>query len=177
MVTIHSNAEAAIIDLTQMQGEMSTKMLDDFAEDAKNIMTEIPRNFMPAAHREHPAQKDPTGRLWSGWGERRNVQTSNPESSATDNIADVERIGDSVRVSVGTTIRYAGYVNLGRPEGQGRFQYDFTEHGSEQIEIELQRSIEYHMDQLIGDEKRSVGSSLHARGRSREASGRFMKEI
>ena len=174
---VTSNLGDAILDLRRMAEDLPETMEDDFAQDAVNIMTDIPRNYMPAAHR-HEEQQSPntraTGRLWSGWGERRNVQTTNPASTDADNVVEIVRSQDEVDIKVGTTIRYAGYVNVGRPFGQGRPAYSFTEKGNEQIEYELQRAIEFYADELIEEEKLSVGSSIRARGRQRDVMGRFI---
>ena len=174
-ITIKSDVGEIILEAQAVAEDIPEMLENDFAEDAINIMTEIPRNYIPAMHRKAPQQTSnrATGRLWSGWGRRRNVHTTNPASTLDDNIAEIDTSGDSVEISVGTRVRYAGYVDIGAPMGQGRPAYMFSLAGNAQIEMELERAIEYYTDKLIDDRMRT-GASLRARGRLRDVAGRFL---
>ena len=177
MIEIESNGHLVKADLMQLADSLDEELLDQFANDAANIMTEIPRNYIPARHRRQEMQRTTdtaTGRLWSGWGERRNVQTNNPASTSLDNLVEIRKSSGSVEVIVGTRVPYAGYVNIGAPRGQGRPEYLFTERGNAQIEYELEKAVQFYADELIGDERLSVGSSIRARGRRRDIRGRFI---
>ena len=151
--------------------------IEEFAEDAVGIITEIPRNYMPARHRRQSMQhrlESATGRLWSGWGRRNNIQTINSDSSFVDNIATIEKTGEEVRVQVGTTVPYAGFVDVGAPFEQNRPEYLFTHRGNDLIEKELEKLIQYYTSGLSAEERRSVGPSIRARSRSRDVGGRFI---
>ena len=177
---VDSNAEEVYIDI-QASADRFPEAMQAFADDAVNIMTEIPRLYIPARHRRADRQKTTetsTGRLWRGWGRRgRGFSVGNDESSIADNIAWVDVNGEDVNVTVGTTIPYAGYVNVGQPFGQDRPEYLFSERGNEQVEKELEKALEYYAGLLDPAEQRRVGPSIKARGRDRSASGRFLKEI
>ena len=179
-VNASTNVDEVTLQLRNLADELPDALADDFAQDALNILTEIPRNYIPANHRRAPGQKPDSramGRLWSGWGVRRRVFTTNPESTIDDNIAEMHRHGDDIEIEVGTRIRYAGYVNVGAPTDQNRYPYLFTERGEDLIEYELNKALEYYMDDLIDEERISVGSSIRARGRDRDELGRFLPYI
>ena len=174
MVQLHieSNIDDVLVGLDASVDDFP-EHVEAFAQDAINIMTDIPRKYIPARHRRADMQRTTetaTGRLWSGFGRRTNVQTANPDSSPEDNIANIEKSGDEIRIEVGTNVPYSGYVNIGvnTPE------YLFTQRGNEEIERELEKAIEFYANALSAEETKRVGSSIRARGRQRDIGGRFL---
>lgn len=152
----------------------------DFAEDALNIMTNLPRRFIPAAHRLAPQQRKretATGRLWSGWGRRINEQTDNPMSSPADNLAEIITTNGKTTVRAGTNTPYAHYVDEGRPFGQGRPIYNFSGEAQGEIEDQIEKAEEVYADKLIGEERTRAKLSLHAGRFRRSRGGQFAEKV
>ena len=175
MINISSNVGVVEIEIEKTIEELPDT-LEDFANDAINTMTEVPRKYIPARHRKQRLQrtvKTATGRLWSGWGKRTNVHTINPMSNELDNVAQVEKTSTGSKVLVGTNIRYASYVD----EGINTPEYLFSQRGNAEIEQELDKLMNYHSDRLIGKEKVSAIRSRLARTQGRTALGRFTEKL
>ena len=171
MISITSNAEEVALE-TDVIIEGFPDMVEAFADDVINVMTQIPRKYIPAKHRKQQLQrttKTATGRLWSGWGKRSDVNTVNPKSNILDNIAYIESKSDGNVIHVGTDVPYAHHVDQGRNTPE----YLFSERGNEEIEIELNKLIDYHSGKLIGREKTSVRSRRQSRTQKRDVLGRF----
>ena len=175
MINVSSNIGEVQIDIEATIEELPNT-LEDFAHDAINVMTEIPRKYIPARHRRQRLQRTTdtaTGRLWSGWGRRTNVYTDNPLSNELDNVARVEKTSTGSNIFVGTNIRYSSYVN----EGVNTPEYLFSERGNEEIQTELDKLMNYHSDRLIGKERISAMRSRLARTQGRTTLGRFTEKL
>ena len=175
MINVSSNIGTVEIEIEKTIEELPDT-LEDFAYDAINVMTEIPRKYIPARHRRQRLQRTTdtaTGRLWSGWGKRTNVQTVNPLSNELDNVAHVEKSPSGSKVFVGTNIRYAPYVD----EGVNTPEYLFSRRGDSEIEEELDKLMDFHSDRLIGKERVSATRSRLARTQGRTTLGRFTEQL
>lgn len=174
MIHITSDVGRVSLEIQQMAEDMP-QVAEAYAEDALYIMTEIPKKYIPAAHRKQSMQrttKTATGRLWSGWGARLNVQTNNPASGPGDNIAVIKKTQGAVEVEVGTNIRYAHYVDYGLGRGYHPL-YLFSERGGDEIEQELKRAEDYYMKELTSKDRQRIGASIRSRRRIRTTLGRF----
>ena len=175
--------------------------MDRIAQYSLNILTEEVKLFMPASHRlatrnfgaSQRRLETSTGRLWSGWGVRKGpivqIHESMPPSwrhnaalsGPADNIAEIRKRrtkgGASYSIIAGTTIRYAPYVNEGRPRSPSRPIYDFIDQGFAEAEAEIvDYAIELLSSSIDSLERRFRQKSFIAQGRTRDKFGRFMKE-
>ena len=174
MIAITSEAGNVSLEIKKMAEDMPD-VIEEYAKDTLYIMTEIPKKYMPAAHRKQSLQRTTetaTGRLWSGWGARINVQTNNPESTPGDNIAIIRKSQNGISVEVGTNIRYSHYVDYGLGKGNHPL-YLYSERGNEEINKELKLAEDYYMGELTSKNRQRIGASIRARSRRRSISGRF----
>ena len=162
----------------------------DFVESVAYTITQKVRNYIPAQHRQAPGQTDryhttATGRLWSGFGVRRDVKTTAPEHPE-DNIFRIRKTSQGATLELGTRIRYAIYVSQGRPSWhKGRTAYGFqmmTEVYLDYDDEEIREQLEYFQARVLRDfsgigdgrSRRSRASSIQSRRRLRNRLGQFV---
>lgn len=162
------------------------------AEDILTILTNAGRDHIPALHRFLPgqSQEKPTGRLWSGWGEREaGVQTNNPDSNERDNVAIIRgRRGRRLRLNiiVGTRVEYAFYANDGRPEaidgGKPRTKWQFKENAIKDASNLIMPAYEARMSVAFASTAegkravRSFNAAKRRRSSTKGSAGRFAKK-
>ena len=194
MITVRgiANDRAPLVEIRALAQNFSNVM-DDFAEDALEVLTDIPRKYIPARHRTAALQKraeTATGRLWSGWGIRRRVHAyptyfigkyeypaQPPGSVTSDNIAEIQKMGGVYKLTVGTNVPYANYVNEGRPRWHnGRPVYDFTEAANEEVSEKLDELFESYTNEAVGTKRvAALRQGIRSRRQAKNIAGRFTK--
>lgn len=164
-------------------------------QQSLKVMTTSVRDYMPASHRlakrnQRAQQKrleTSSGRLWSGWGLREVVihddegrSKKNP-TEAADNYHYIRRKGSGANLRftlvTGTNIRYAKYVDEGRPLWhKGRPKYNFKRLGRGKALQKISSFAQAQLNESLSDlERRGKAQSFRASGQRRDPRGRFAK--
>lgn len=188
--------DSGITRLHKLLVDYQTKGLqsdvDAVLDQSIRVMTESVRYYMPARHRL--AKRNPkalqkrletaTGRLWSGWGIRETVihrdddGRRNP-TEPSDNYYFVRQIGSGAntkyRLVTGTRVRYAEYVDEGRPKWhKGRPVYDFKRLGRQRALRIIGTFADTQLNESLSQlEKQSSKKSMQVRQQTRDKRGRF----
>jgi len=179
MIEFTSNITQSIAEIATIRNSRLPEALQRAGEDIAAILTQETKNLIPAAHRTAPGQKTTetaTGRLWSSWGVPDEVRTDNPDYDPSDNIHEVRVTRANVIVNVGTKVRYAEYVNDGRPEGGDipRYTYFFREGGRANAASAVRDVFDKHVNEAMTPiESLSAVRRFNAARQKRSVSGRF----
>ena len=181
------NLQKALNVLSEQGLDVAT---NELANQAIDIMTRSVRSYMPASHRL--AKKNPhaqqrtvltsTGKMWSGWGERKTVIHTNEHlyirpTFPSDNYTNITKTNNKnairYKIEVGTHVDYAEHVDQGRPARHtGRRTYDFKKLGMQQASKEVSKLSKVMLENAVGQLNASQRTSL----RRRNVRGKFEKE-